>query len=224
MCGKLRVWFRIGGTQVSHEVLVANISDRCILGLDFLMAHGCTVDAGAGSGRVGAEEVSLHKPLFSEEPRCYRVTAVVDTLILPHSYTIVAAKILDNVLCETWETIGPSLTAVLPPDVTVGKTLIDAQKDYVPVRVVTLSGEPRNVCSGTEVASCEPVESVLHQQLEFGPESQETGSNLPEHLKDFYTRIAEGRSLQCRWTNCINYVSQLFIYRELTITCMTWHQ
>lgn len=136
------------------------------------------------------------------------MTAVVDTLILPHSHAIVAAKIMDNAPCETWGTIGPSVTAVLPPDVTVGKTLIDAQKDDVPVRVVNLSGEPRKVGSGTGVASCEPVESVLHQQLEFGPDSQETGGDLPEHLKDLYTRSAEGRSLKCRWTNCINYVSQ----------------
>ena len=46
---------------------------------------------------------------------------------------------------------------MLPPDLMVGKTLIDAQKDYVPVRVVNPSGGPRKVCSGTEVASCEPV-------------------------------------------------------------------
>ena len=30
------------------------------------------------------------------------------------------------------------------------------------------------------------------------------------------------RSLTRRWTYCINYVSQLFIYHKLTITCMTW--
>ena len=170
------------------------------------MAHGCTIDAGAGSVGVGAEEIPLHKPLPSEEASCYRVTAVVDTPILPHRHAIVAAKIMDNALRETWETMGPSMTAVLPSDVTVGKTLIDAQKYYVPVRVVNLSGELRKVCSGTEVARCEPVESVLHQQLEFGLESQETGSDLPEHLNDLYTRIAEGRSLKCRWTNCINYL------------------
>ena len=83
------------------------------------------------------------------------------------------------------------MTAMLPPDVMVGKTLIDSQRDYIPVRVANLSGEPRKVCSGTEVASCEPVESVLHQQPEFGLESQETG-DLPNHLKDLYTRSAEG--------------------------------
>ena len=62
VCGKLRLWVRIGGTQVSHKVLVTNISDRFILGVDFLMAHGCAVDAGAGSLRIGAEEVPLRKP------------------------------------------------------------------------------------------------------------------------------------------------------------------
>ena len=152
VCGKLRLWVRIVGTQVLHEVLVANIYDRFILGLDFLMAHSFTVDSGAGSLRIWAEEVALHKPLPSEQARCYRVTAVEDTLILPHSEAIVAAKIMANALCKPWGTIGPSMTAIFPPDVMVGKTLNDGQKDYVPVRVVNLSGEPRKVCSGTEVA------------------------------------------------------------------------
>ena len=111
------------------------------------MAHGCTVDGGTGSPGIGAEEVPLHNPLPSEQARCYRVTAVVETLTLPYSKAIVAAKIMDNALCEPWRTIGLSMTAMLPPDVMVGKTLIDAQKDYVPVRVVNLSGEPRKVCS-----------------------------------------------------------------------------
>ena len=105
------------------------------------------------------------------------MTAAEDTLISLHREAIEAANIMDKPLCEPWGTIGPSITVMFPPDVMVGKTLFDAQKDYVPVRVVNLSGEPRKVYSGTEVASCEPVQSVLHQQLEFGPESQETGGN-----------------------------------------------
>lgn len=62
------------------------------------------------------------------------------------------------------------------------------------MRVVYLCGEPRKVCRGTEVASCGPVESVLHQQAEFSPESQGTGDDLPDHLKDLYARGAEGLS------------------------------
>ena len=70
------------------------------------------------------------------------------------------------------------MTAMLPTDMMVGKTLINAWQDYVPVREVNLSGEQRSISHGAEVASCEPVESVLHQQPEFSPESQVTGGDL----------------------------------------------
>lgn len=40
--GKLWVWVQIGGIEVSYEILVADISDKFILGLDFLMIScGC---------------------------------------------------------------------------------------------------------------------------------------------------------------------------------------
>ena len=190
--GKLWLGIKIGGTEVSHETLVAEISDKFILGLDFLMAHGCTVDAGGGRLRIGVEEVPLHKPSARQLARCYRLTAVENTLISPYSETLVAARIMDDPLGEPWGTVGPSLTAKLPPDVMVGKTLVDAQQDCVSVRVVNLSGQPRKICQGTEVASCEPVESVIHQQHDSTPDSQSVGDDLPEHLKDVYTRSTEG--------------------------------
>ena len=91
---------------------------------------------------------------------------------------------MDEMLDEPWGTVGPSFTAKLPPDVIVGKTLVDAQQEYVPMRVVNLSGQPRTICQGTEVAGCEPVESVIHQQHDVTPDSQVIGYDLPEHLKD----------------------------------------
>lgn len=73
----------------------------------------------------------------------------------------------------------------------VGKTLVDAQQDYVPVRVASLSGQPRTICQGIEVAGCEPVESVIHQQHDFIPVPQVIGDR-PEHLKDLYARGRNG--------------------------------
>lgn len=64
--GQLKLKVKIGGAEASHVALVANISDKLILGLDFLMAHGCSVDTGVGSLRIGAEEVPLHKPVASQ--------------------------------------------------------------------------------------------------------------------------------------------------------------
>ena len=42
------------------------------------------------------------------------------------------------------------------------------------------------------------MESVPHQQLEFGPEFQETGDDLPDHLKELNDRSVEGLSYRQR--------------------------
>ena len=89
VAGKLWLGIKIGSTEVSHETLVTDISNKFILSLDFLMAHGSTVDAGSGSLRIGAEEVPLHNSL-----------AVEDTLISPYSETLVAVRIIDGPLGE----------------------------------------------------------------------------------------------------------------------------
>ena len=51
--GKLQLKVTIGGAEVSHVALIADISEKFILGLDFLMAHGCSVDNGVGSLHIG---------------------------------------------------------------------------------------------------------------------------------------------------------------------------
>lgn len=106
VAGKLWLGIRIGGTEVSHETLVADISDKFIIDLEFLMAHGCTVDAGAGGLRIGAEEVPLHEPSARQLARCYRLTAVEDTLISPYSETLVPVRLMDDPLGKPWGTVG----------------------------------------------------------------------------------------------------------------------
>ena len=128
--GKLQLKVNIGGAEVSHEALVADISDKFLLGLDFLMAHGCSVDTGVGSLRIGAEEVPRHMPLAFQVARCHRVVALEDTVISPYSEILVPATIVDEPYGEPWGTVGPLPTTTLPPCVMVGKTLVDAQRDY----------------------------------------------------------------------------------------------
>ena len=154
VAGKLWLGIKIGGTEVSHETLVEDIFDKFILGLDLLMAHDCTVDAGAGSLCNGAEEVPLHKPSARQLARCYRLIAVEYTLISSYSETLVAARLIDDPLGEPWGTVGPSITAKIPHDVMVGKTLVDAQQNFVAVRVVNRSGQRRTIFQGTEVTGC----------------------------------------------------------------------
>lgn len=189
---QLKLKVKIGGAEVSHVALVADISDKFILGLDFLMAHGCSVDTEVGSLRIGAEEVPLHKPVVSQVARCHQVVAMEDTVISPYSETLVPAKLVGEPYGEPWGTVGPSPTTTLPPGVMVGKTLVNAQRDYIPVRMVNLTNEPRQIPSGIEVATCEPVESIVHPTSNPLSEPTSPDEGLPEHLNDLYLRSATG--------------------------------
>ena len=68
----------------------------------------------------------------------------------------------------------------------VGKTLVDAQRDYIPVRMVNLTNEPRQIPSGIEVAICEPVESIVYPSSDPHCEPISPDEVLPGYLKDLY--------------------------------------
>ena len=50
---------------------------------------------------------------------------------------------------------------ILPNDVLIGRTLVDLQNSSFPVRVANVSNSSRTIRKGTELATCEMVESVL---------------------------------------------------------------
>ena len=70
--------------------------------------------------------------------------------------------------------------------------LVDAQCDYIPVRMVNLTNEPRQIPSGIEVAICEPVESIVYPSRDPRREPISPDEGLPEHLKDLYLRSTKG--------------------------------
>ena len=69
---------------------------------------------------------------------------------------------------------------------------MDAQRDYIPVRMVNLNKEPRQIPSGKEVTTCEPVESIVYPSSDPLHKRISPDEGLPEHLKDLYLRSANG--------------------------------
>lgn len=157
------------------------------------MADGCFVDTGVGSLCIGAEEVSLHEPLAFQVACCHQVVAMEATVISPYSEILVPTKIVGRPCGEPCGTVGPSPTTKLLLGVMVGKTLVDAQRDYIPVRMVSLTNEPRQIPSGIGVATCEPVGSLsLPKQCDPHYKTISLDEGLPEHLKYLYHRSANG--------------------------------
>ena len=78
----------IGALQVQHEMWVANITDDCIIGTDFLESNGCLVDFKDGKLLVGTEEIPFMKSCLQSKPSCcVLLKECVD--VLPDSETVV---------------------------------------------------------------------------------------------------------------------------------------
>ena len=77
---------RIGSTEVSQPMWVADIQDPCILGTDFLELLGCMVNLKDSILSIGGEEMSLQriKSQLSSLP-CYG--AVLDHTVSLHPYS-----------------------------------------------------------------------------------------------------------------------------------------
>ena len=59
---------------MSHQMLIADISDECIIGLDLLEPYGCQVNLKEGMLMIGNEQVPLRKPRDGADATCCRVT------------------------------------------------------------------------------------------------------------------------------------------------------
>ncbi len=65
----------LGTFEVAHDFWVAEITDDCILGLDFLIKHDCQVNIKDSVLQLQGEEIPLQKPYEVWPPTYYRVVS-----------------------------------------------------------------------------------------------------------------------------------------------------
>ena len=156
--GRCSVPLTLGSYQTTHETLVADIVDECILGLDYLQQHSCQVDLGEGILHVAGEEVPLHRPQIPR-PVCQQCNAKNSVTIPSLSETIVPGQVHGDLSSCRWVLLEPGTISLSHTGVLVGKTLLDMQRDEVPVRLMNLT-QHQQISKGTPLAACEPVLSV----------------------------------------------------------------
>ena len=186
--GKLKI--RIGSTDREHECWVADIENECIIGLDFLTMYDCIVNVAGASLRIGSEEVQLRRAGATSKPQCRRVVLVDTYTIPPRSEALLPAR-LDEMgsVNEAWGSVSPTTKRILPNDVLVGRTLVDLRNSSFPVRVANVSDSSRTIRKGTELATCEMVESVCTGE-ESTPSAMNRKTEVPSQVRDLYERSA----------------------------------
>lgn len=147
----------IGKTAFKHRILVADIVNDFILGMDFMKHYGVVVDIKEEVLRIGKEEVPLHLPDASST--ILQLILIEEEKIPPLTERILKARITGNFTGYHMGVTEPPKTKHLKKGLLLAKTLVKIRKT-IPVRVVNVNSHPVFLSKGSDVGHCGPVEWI----------------------------------------------------------------
>jgi hypothetical protein len=190
--GQVALEVALGETVSTMDVWVAHIQEECILGADFLKKEGCIIDYPRQTLRIGETEIPLRTG--GEELKCLRVVLDKAVKVPPFTEMIIPAKLEGDRGGVRWGTTGPPNLVRRDGDIVVGRTVVDLDKDYIPVRVGNLSSGRKKLKKGTEIAVCEAAASITATNMASeGKENLQTSKKepVPDYLQSLYESSTE---------------------------------
>jgi len=148
----------LGGVTVFHPVLVAaDITQDCLLGIDFLGKHNCKIDFDTKTIQFGREVVDLEGK--SELSKVLRIS-LAETVVVPSHHEMVLPAKFKGAEC------GDGLLGLVEPspgfaerhDLLLTQVVAQPKENMVPVHVVNLSPTPVTLYQNTSVGTFSQVE------------------------------------------------------------------
>ncbi|GBM15017.1 Retrovirus-related Pol polyprotein from transposon 297 [Araneus ventricosus] len=162
--GKLDASIECGSRKFHHRIYVADVTDPCILGLDFLKKFNFTVDLEKNEIRTGGEEI----PLFSASVQHSKLCSVLvkkRTIIPARSECLIQG--IPEAPGQFRYAVTDFPSQVSQKGVLVAATLVDLEMEVIPVRVLNLNNKPKILDKGDVIATCEPVVDIVARPQEF---------------------------------------------------------
>lgn len=147
--GEREVALKIGENKYWHKVIVANIVDDCIIGLDFMKKYDCKIDLKVGVLKFGVDEIPIQGGV-SGNVYCTR-----RTILQPRSQVLVPVKLPNHtgqrfhrcVVVEKLDADKPWITA---------RTMVTTASTAF-VRILNPSDTECVLSKGALVGSCEEI-------------------------------------------------------------------
>ena len=203
--GRTTVRLRIAETNCVMKVIVADIENEAILGLDFMREMNCKIDVGKCTLTIQGQTMKLDSVSYVG---CSRIIVSETVHLPPRSEKIIKATMVDSPIGDGGLCIiEPSESFMEKGSALVAKTLIHSQ-GKVPIRVMNVTDEYCNIYSGTNIARASPVTEV--QKVKTS--ACENTKQVPDHLKDLYQKTVEGmnKGQQRQVAKLLNKYSNVF--------------
>ena len=183
--GSALVEIQVGKTMHLVKAIFADIKAEGILGMDFLLPTGGNLDFRRMTLNLNGEQLECTNPYGRSFVG--RVVATKDMTVPPGHEAIICGRIANRqegmtgpALIESMEGGGELASTGL----VLGRTLVNAEADVIPVRVLNPGHEELKIAEGTQIGS---ISSAQVEETEVQTESKPK-QKLPEHLQDLFER------------------------------------
>ncbi len=186
--GKKIVNIRIGRTIFQHEVLIADIMDEVILGMDFMRANGFVVDVGRGV--LSYSNIELPLQVSSTGATTRRIIVDHREKLPPNSETIVWGRLEGGSGSPRLWVVEANEEEDGAKEIIIGKVLVKPDNDYrVPIRTLNLSDKAKTVKKGAVIGKCEEVSTIVkcEQKGPIGNADMQGQKEIVEQLMQKWT-------------------------------------
>ena len=157
VAGKVFCEVMIGTLEVNHTFIVAEITDEIIMGVDFMIDHGVTLDLNKQMLFCQNMEMPINTG-YVTNVESKRVIVDDNQSIPPKSEAIVWAKVNGGGGTEELWIVEP--TKIDTP-ILVGRTLVKTREDAtIPVRVVNEFNTPISLKKGAVIGQCQNISAI----------------------------------------------------------------
>ncbi|GFX71472.1 retrovirus-related Pol polyprotein from transposon 412 [Trichonephila clavipes] len=159
--GKANVTLRFGNIDHHHTAYIADITDPCILGLDFLKNNNFELDFENSNVHSKFENITLfglQTPFESNK----KIIAKTNISLSPITECIIPGLVAENRYFSLYKYIlidypdPGSLKAGVP----IALSVVDLSNSVIPVRIANISDKTRTIQEGEAIAACFPVNCV----------------------------------------------------------------
>ena len=164
--GKCDLEICVDGVNVVHSVLVAaDVTQDCLLGVDFLDKHGCKIDSEVRSLSIGSKIVNLQTK--SDGNRVFRIS-LAETVVLPGRHEIVLHAKVKGAGCGDGllGLVEPSPSFAKQHDLLLARVVAHPKNNTVPIRLVNPSPTPVTLYKNTSVGTLSELEESSPDSLE----------------------------------------------------------
>ena len=192
--GQCELEITLGPLKVSHLVVVADISQEAILGMDFLSEHECKIDLPRSLLSVNGIEVNMWRENETVPSVC-RVALKCDELIPANHEQLVSARVIRRGSEARYNIVEPSSLFRDRTGIMLGRSLVDISSGSLVIRLCNPSDEDIELKGGMTLGVCEPIvecipgpsPEVTVNNVGIGDQANARGG-LPPKLQDMLDR------------------------------------